>query len=180
MTVFQLCSVIFATSSRRPGEHVALADLRALLANTGAEVDEQEWQDDEEEEEAGNNEDEDEGLYHPRRPESSPWFPQPKEPQDAGVALLKSGEFGRVRSQMERTPGRSANISRSLHALSMNVRPQLYREDLARVWTVYFPLSGNLTRVTHHRTLFQTATALLSQCMILTYTQDNSQGVGMH
>lgn len=88
--------------------------------------------DDPDEEEDGEDDDDDEydGDYYPS---SAPWKgPEISEPQQEGVELLNSGDFGRVGSKA-RTRRNYINVANLILNRSRNARPTSNREDYVAV-----------------------------------------------
>lgn len=83
---------------------------------------------------------EDDEFAYSRGP--SNWFPEVTEPQEAGVKLMRGGEFGRLSSKTD--PKNSvAYVSKLLRKRGTRLRP-LYKEDITsvryrRALTLYTP-----------------------------------------
>lgn len=60
------------------------------------------------------------------------WFPEVKEPQQAGMELLMSGEFGQVRNKM-RFRCKHLNVSKRVRDRTCHIRGTLFKEDVASV-----------------------------------------------
>lgn len=94
---------------------VPIAQLARIFAGRGVVLDEEDEEDDDEEEEV-------ESLRW-RSPQTEEWFPKVTVPQEAGLKLLASGEFGRVRNRLDlRHKGnmydrlrRTSKASRTIH-----------------------------------------------------------------
>lgn len=150
---------------------ITVADLRSLL-NPGA----LDLEDDEDDEDYRPDQDsDDESAYYDNyRPRQ--WFPPVLEPQDEGVELLKSGDFGRVGTKMNGLYG-SGNLARTI--INRSTRPQpypaLYKEDYASVCP--FPPHVSISAHRELRNWCQTAMVQLSQRTMLTYTPDSTPKV---
>ncbi|KAJ7070505.1 WD40-repeat-containing domain protein [Mycena amicta] len=101
---------------------LTMADLNQLLRGTPDPADEEEEDDDED--------DGDEREYRRALRQSShkAYFKEVKEPQEAGVRLLHSGDFGRVGPKI-RSRGNNLNIAKTLRSRASQARPRFYRED---------------------------------------------------
>jgi WD repeat-containing protein 23 len=89
-------------------------------------------EDEEDEEDDGDYmEEDDEDVYSPSH-QSTQWFPPVTEPQQAGLDLLASGEFGRV-GVKHRTRRNNLNISRSVLNQFYQPIPIPSREDTQSV-----------------------------------------------
>jgi WD repeat-containing protein 23 len=79
------------------------------------------------------DDDDDLGSYYGRYQRTNhQWFPAITEPQEAGLNLLMSGEFGRVG---QRLGSRRSNmdVARLLRDRGTKTRPSNYKEDIASV-----------------------------------------------
>jgi hypothetical protein len=63
------------------------------------------------------------------------WFSEVKEPQEAGLNLLVSGEFGRVGNKI-RIRRKDLDFSRHLRDRTSHPRRVLHREDIIRVGVI--------------------------------------------
>lgn len=90
-----------------------------------------------EDEDDGDYMDEDDEDDHSPSHQSSQWFPPVTEPQQAGLDLLASGEFGRVGIK-HRTRRNNMNISRSVLNQFYQHIPMPSREDTQSVCFYYF------------------------------------------
>ncbi|KAI0275309.1 WD40-repeat-containing domain protein [Gloeopeniophorella convolvens] len=73
------------------------------------------------EEDDDDDDDNDFSYYRRRRVKTPKWFPAVKEPQEAGMRLLMSGEFGRVRSESRRQ-GQNVSITKAILASQSRFR----------------------------------------------------------
>ncbi|KAJ7157164.1 WD40 repeat-like protein [Mycena filopes] len=96
---------------------ITLEDLNRLLG--AAEPEEAEEDDDE---------DEDEYYRAFRNTGHSLYFKEVTEPQEAGVQLLHSGDFGRVGNKIKSRRG-DLNIAKVLRSRASQARPKFYKED---------------------------------------------------
>jgi WD repeat-containing protein 23 len=87
-----------------------------------------------EEEEEVADEDDDEDEYNSSFQHAShhKWFQPVTEPQEAGVELINSGEFGRVANR-ERVRRHDVNIAKVLKNRNRRPVPSLFKEDHAHV-----------------------------------------------
>lgn len=82
-------------------------------------------------------EDDDDDDYQDEYTDSSPqvihkWFPEVTEPQEAGLELLKSGDFGRVGDKL-RSRRSDINIAKFIYKRPMQLKPVPSKEDYASV-----------------------------------------------
>ncbi|KAJ6486064.1 WD40-repeat-containing domain protein [Mycena vitilis] len=101
---------------------ITLEDLQTLLRATSEEPTEEE-----------NDDAEDDGeqeYYNGFRNSASRYFREVTEPQEPGVRLLHSGDFGRVGNKIKSRRGDS-NIAKFLRNRASQARPKLYKEDYA-------------------------------------------------
>jgi WD repeat-containing protein 23 len=83
---------------------------------------------------SGHNDDDDEDdedeyeYYHA----ANKWFPEVTEPQQAGVELLRSGDFGRVADKL-RSRRSDVNVAKLVYKRSMKPELVSYKEDYATV-----------------------------------------------
>ncbi|KAF7302517.1 WD-REPEATS-REGION domain-containing protein [Mycena chlorophos] len=105
-----------------------MAQLSQLLAGTSAAAGSAAGGNDDEEEEE--EDDDDEADYHQSIRQSSHrnYFPEVKAPQEAGLKLLYSGDFGRVGPKIHARE-RNHNIARTLRARASTGRPRFSREE---------------------------------------------------
>lgn len=75
------------------------------------------------------DEDEDDDYYGEDNG-AQQWYPPHEEPQQAGVELLASGEFGRV-SMKDRV--NNCNVAKRLFARALQPRFSLHKEDITSV-----------------------------------------------
>lgn len=84
----------------------------------------------------GDDDDDEDEMPRPRRSArlaaTAPWYQPSPEPQEEGVTLLRSGEFGQVGTYTRLMRSRKCNISRLLLLRETCLRPTP-RETLARV-----------------------------------------------
>jgi WD repeat-containing protein 23 len=80
--------------------------------------------------------DQEQGYYGRTAPQ---WFPAVTEPQEAGVKLLMSGEFGRVRKGLE-SKGNKMSPARLLRDQATKARFSNHQEDITSV--VYRPFAN--------------------------------------
>ncbi|RDB29479.1 LEC14B protein [Hypsizygus marmoreus] len=114
---------------------VTIQDLRRLLGSVGAvggghsarmfAVDDDE---DEMEEDDENQDDEDEYYNSFRSTAHHKWFKEVAEPQEAGVELLNSGDFGRVANKSG-SQRQNTNIAKFLLNRTRRCQPTTYKED---------------------------------------------------
>ncbi|KAF9011056.1 WD40-repeat-containing domain protein [Cyathus striatus] len=109
-------------------ENVSLSALQRLLSGrlvrlTGNDIAEEEDELEEEEED-----DDDEDYYATFHRHSHNWFPDVTDPQEAGMKLLKSGDFGRVGPKLRSREG-DLNISKTIFNRSVRPTAPLYREE---------------------------------------------------
>ncbi|KAJ7492078.1 WD40-repeat-containing domain protein [Mycena latifolia] len=99
---------------------ITLEDLNRLLRATP----------DEEEEAAEEEEDDDEDEYYRafRNTNHSQYFQDVTEPQDAGLRLLHSGDFGRIANKIKSRRS-DLNIAKQLRSRASQPRPRFYKED---------------------------------------------------
>lgn len=97
---------------------VPIAQLARMFGGRGVAIDEDDDDEDDDDEEVVRG-------YPQAR--SQNWFPKVTEPQEAGLNLLASGEFGRVRNILDRRHKR--NMYDRLRRTSVASRT-VYREDL--------------------------------------------------
>ena len=117
-------------------------------------------QDDDEDEEQNNDEDDGEededDWYSPPNANANtnttprPWMKPHSSPQEAGVKLLKSGDFGRVEPKVKaRGSPRNVNIARVISSRISKPHPALYKEDLTAVGPAF--LNARLFAEVHCR-----------------------------
>ena len=119
-----------------------IADGTVVLQDDNEEDDpdyqmEEEEDDDEEIDEMDDDDDDEEtyGHHHVHHaPHHHNWFEEVKEPKPEGMALLFSGEFGRIKHQI-RSRSKAGNVSKILLRNRNRVRPTA-REDVASVCPV--------------------------------------------
>ncbi|KAI0347678.1 WD40 repeat-like protein [Trametopsis cervina] len=109
------------------------ADYRPPHHNPRVDDDGDEEEDEEDEDDDDDEEDDDDeygyGWDHPAGPNRR-WHPEVKDPKPAGLALLCSGDFGRVAHQTRsRSQGTNKNLARLLGERAVRLRPTP-REDL--------------------------------------------------
>jgi hypothetical protein len=105
---------------------LTIHDIANLLQATGdADV---EVEDDDNDPEYMDEDDDDENIYS--LPKTS--LEQPSEPQDAGVELLNSGDFGRVGVKAA-VRHMDMNITKLLRSRVYQVQPSTYKEQYAHV-----------------------------------------------
>ncbi|KAJ7455934.1 WD40-repeat-containing domain protein [Mycena galericulata] len=102
---------------------ITIEDLNRLLrASPDAE---------EEEEAEEEGEDDEEEYYRAfRHTNHSKYFREVTEPQEAGLRLLHSGDFGRVANKIK-SRRNDLNISKTLRSRASQPRPRVYKEDYA-------------------------------------------------
>jgi WD repeat-containing protein 23 len=79
-------------------------------------------------------EDDDEEEYYRafRNTNHSQYFRQVTEPQETGLQLLHSGDFGRVANKMKSRRS-DLNIAKQLRSRASQARPRFYKEDFTSV-----------------------------------------------
>lgn len=115
-----------STSARLGG--ITLHDISRLLAQSspqrGATIRNFGRNDDDDED--------DEDEYEPNYRAGNKWFPEVTEPQQAGVELLRSGDFGRVADKL-RSRRSDINVAKLVYKRSMKPELVSYKEDYATV-----------------------------------------------
>lgn len=113
------------SSANNEGDSITYNDLVRLLRTDPSNGDQ-----DEEDDDTGNDE------YSTTSHWNRQWYPPHIEPQQRGVELLMSGEFGRVGNKLRSVKG-SRNVSRLLLDRSCDPRGTLSREELSSVRSIY-------------------------------------------
>lgn len=119
----------------RAGQHLitlSQSDLQRYFALATQQDGEEVEEDDEDPDYVPDeDDDEDDNPYFPRAGTPGHWYEEVTEPQAEGIALLNSGEFGRLGHQIK-TRAKDNNIARTLLRRGASVRP-VPREDIASV-----------------------------------------------
>lgn len=103
---------------------ISLQDLNRLLGRSrayGGDDDEAEDDDDDLDE-----------YSNSFRQAAHKWFSEVTEPQEAGVELLKSGDFGRVADKL-RSRRSDVNVAKLFYKRSMRPKPDSYKETYSSV-----------------------------------------------
>ena len=86
-------------------------------------------------EEEDEDDDDEEYLYGTYR-RSPQWFPPVTEPQQAGLDLLMSGEFGRVGRKTTSRHKQQLNLAKLIHNPTIRFNAAAYIEDITSVRTL--------------------------------------------
>lgn len=116
---------------------ISLQDLSRLLGGaprTGGALAPQEAHDDPDEEpDDDDDEYEDDDDYQPNHASRRYVFPAVTEPQEAGVQLINSGDFGRIAPKI-RARRESTNLAKRIFNRPQNPYGAQYKEDYTNVW----------------------------------------------
>jgi hypothetical protein len=119
-------------------------------------------------------EDEDTGSYYGQYQRTAhQWFPAVTEPQEAGLHLLMSGEFGRVGQRLGQKRN-NTDVARLLRDRGTKAQPFNYREDITGVSLLTSCCIFHDLLHFRHRTLCLTQMVLQSLLPQQIYTLDNS------
>ncbi|KAJ7762387.1 WD40-repeat-containing domain protein [Mycena maculata] len=139
---------------------ITLEDLNRLLRAAPEE---------EEEEEAVEEEDDDEEEYYRafRNTNHNKYFQKVTEPQEAGLELLHSGEFGRVANKIK-SRRNDLNVAKLLRSRASQPHPRVYKED----YTSDLVPNTNGTTVSEYGTNVYTAQYSADSSFFYTCSQD--------
>lgn len=131
------------TSSRTTIPGLTIQDLQRIFeyASSGVSVNvnQDEGEDEEEEEEEEEDYEDYYGSNGGDWDRSTNWFDEVKKPKEEGMSLLMSGEYGRLKHQLD-SRTKKTNLARTLLNRGERTRP-IYREDMASVCTMDSVLS---------------------------------------
>ncbi|KAJ6520392.1 WD40-repeat-containing domain protein [Mycena sanguinolenta] len=160
---------ILAPLLQRGGSTVGGIDLRGITIDDLNRLLGGSTEPEAEEEDAEEDEEDDEDAYFRafRNTGHGSYFRKVTEPQEAGVKLIHSGEFGRVGPKI-RSRRNDLNIAKQLRARASQARPRFYKED----YTADLVPNSNGTTVAEYDANVYTAQYSADSSFFYTCSQD--------
>lgn len=124
-----------ADTMRDAFRSIPIEDLRRYLALAAAQEGEDEGEGEEEDEDFAPSEEDDDYTFFPAAGAHGKWYEEVQKPTKEGLALLNSGQFGRLGHQVKSRAG-DPNVARTLLRRGNQVRP-VPREDIVSVRTLH-------------------------------------------